>query len=966
MYPNRFFKQFSKHLTRVFDRRELKQIFFGSSLEDYFQFVDESVIGLPDDTLALEQHILSTFAPVDRVLGLLSKEAILRLSRDYLCVLTLHDSILGQQVTRMDSISMKCITDVSPMSKKERVLVIKYSDSNSGGLASAVFSSEHAEEIIQAMRQSLVRVAQASSHGPGAIPKDRKKVATRPDEVPGPLLNMALLNLGGMYPDTRYAAYKLLLAILSHFEFTCDERMLDVSGITVPSNSAVLAVSVSRSIAQHHPNMVFDFVCEAIRGFQNVSLRYHYFCLEYLMPWMECLAPLCIQWKEAGTFSEQLPHLREVLHMLVDATCCGEEILGALLEKLWKPLANCPNFLLEEVFQAVFVYSQQHVDKIDAAGEILCTLAVSRDNGSIVSQLILDEAVTAFLSETDVFQSPIHSNRVAWNPIRVCLRLLLATSLHSSFDVEANFSRTMQLILLAVGRGSLFTRQTLLSLFVNVVHGLVLNSNQVEQSSWRSILTQVQRDPRLQLLFFRNSRDLDSLLDRALVLPPITEECHPENKDNEVSMRSVEALGQVFLELVKTYSTIHSSVASRWLQELTRCSEVMAFESTNSVTQSRGLCLAGLLLKPPFSNETVLAVALHCQRPFTRRPVDVQLACGSLVCLSRMSPFLLASQARPLFVGCLALLPLAGPACTPLVVSLLNSLLELLKSTGLNRAAVPATPRGRQPVRRSQTLSPPSGGGVSGGSSLEEFLEVSAHLSPLEEILQISFSQHLSFSISSLLMQGMVKTETRPETEQLLISLVNTSFVLHGDISWDLVGFVALLIPFLSPASSNSLLHLGILCERDHCLRLSSDFLNKKHWTEDLCSLTIVFLTRLCDYGGSNASQSLCYRALDQMVRHLNDLVEISFPLLMDHCTRKFTVLPKSSEVRQYVVQVIHSIIEQSTHSSRFEDPDPVALLRTTSCVGVLELEDPSSLPPGAKAMLAAHVGSVFRALHDA
>ena len=113
--------------------------------------------------------------------------------------------------------------------------------------------------------------------------------------------------------------------------------------------------------------------------------------------------PLLILWLSVqGTFSEQLPHLREVLHMLVDATCCGEEvtclgllsciwwcftrlpsqscpfavsfpppkILGALLEKLWKPLANCPNFLLEEVFQAVFVYSQQHVDKIDAAGEV--------------------------------------------------------------------------------------------------------------------------------------------------------------------------------------------------------------------------------------------------------------------------------------------------------------------------------------------------------------------------------------------------------------------------------------------------------------------------------------------------------------------------------------------------------------------------------------------------------------------
>lgn len=45
-------------------------------------------------------------------------------SRDYLCVLTLHDSILGQQVTRMDSISMKCITDVSDMIHSLTVLSI--------------------------------------------------------------------------------------------------------------------------------------------------------------------------------------------------------------------------------------------------------------------------------------------------------------------------------------------------------------------------------------------------------------------------------------------------------------------------------------------------------------------------------------------------------------------------------------------------------------------------------------------------------------------------------------------------------------------------------------------------------------------------------------------------------------------------------------------------------------------------
>lgn len=53
----------------------------------------------------------------------------------------------------------------------------------------------------------------------------------RPRDVPGTLLNMALLNLGSLDPNLRTAAYNLLCALTQTFDLKIEGQLLETSGI---------------------------------------------------------------------------------------------------------------------------------------------------------------------------------------------------------------------------------------------------------------------------------------------------------------------------------------------------------------------------------------------------------------------------------------------------------------------------------------------------------------------------------------------------------------------------------------------------------------------------------------------------------------------------------------------------------------------------------------------------------------
>jgi neurofibromin 1 len=61
-------------------------------------------------------------------------------------------------------------------------------------------------------------------------PNNISEKTIRPNDVPGKLLNMALLNIGNDDPSLRLAAYNLLYALSNSFEFDVGNQLLDARG----------------------------------------------------------------------------------------------------------------------------------------------------------------------------------------------------------------------------------------------------------------------------------------------------------------------------------------------------------------------------------------------------------------------------------------------------------------------------------------------------------------------------------------------------------------------------------------------------------------------------------------------------------------------------------------------------------------------------------------------------------------
>ncbi|XP_028425781.1 neurofibromin isoform X4 [Perca flavescens] len=103
---------------------------------------------------------------------------------------------------------------------------------------------------------------------PDSIPQHTK---IRPKDVPGTLLNIALLNLGSSDPSLRSAAYNLLCALTCTFNLKIEGQLLETSGLCIPANNTLFIVSISKTLAANEPHLTLEFLEECISGFSKSS-----------------------------------------------------------------------------------------------------------------------------------------------------------------------------------------------------------------------------------------------------------------------------------------------------------------------------------------------------------------------------------------------------------------------------------------------------------------------------------------------------------------------------------------------------------------------------------------------------------------------------------------------------------------------------------------------------------------------
>lgn len=171
-------------------------------------------------------------------------------------------------------------------------------------------------------------------------PSNLTERAIRPNDVPGRLLNMALLNIGSDDPNLRLAAYNLLYALSMTFNFDVGKQLLDAKGkermifmactcslfvfsiidLCLPANSTSFIVNISEKIAATEPGFTLEFLSECFVGFNKSSEPLRYLCLDYMTPWLPNLAMFC-----RGT-PEDVNKTKEVLRLLIDLTVARTDV----------------------------------------------------------------------------------------------------------------------------------------------------------------------------------------------------------------------------------------------------------------------------------------------------------------------------------------------------------------------------------------------------------------------------------------------------------------------------------------------------------------------------------------------------------------------------------------------------------------------------------------------------------------
>lgn len=99
------------------------------------------------------------------------------------------------------------------------------------------------------------------------------RVVNNASDIPGTLLNMALLNLGNDDDQLRLAAYDMLDALCQYFDFKA-VSLLGIEGLGIPTHSFHFIVTTSERLAATQAKLTLEFLLECLQGLEFSKVEF--------------------------------------------------------------------------------------------------------------------------------------------------------------------------------------------------------------------------------------------------------------------------------------------------------------------------------------------------------------------------------------------------------------------------------------------------------------------------------------------------------------------------------------------------------------------------------------------------------------------------------------------------------------------------------------------------------------------
>ncbi|XP_067253752.1 neurofibromin isoform X2 [Chanodichthys erythropterus] len=575
---NTWVREYTKYHERLLTGlKGSKKLLFIDSPARLAEHVEPEQQKLPAATLALDED-LKVFHNALKLAHKDTKVSIKVGSTAVQVTSAERTRVLGQSVFLNDIYYASEIEEICLVDENQFTLTI----ANQG--TPLTFMHQECESIVHSIIHIRTRWELSQ---PDSIPQHTK---IRPKDVPGTLLNIALLNLGSSDPSLRSAAYNLLCALTCTFNLKIEGQLLETSGLCIPANNTLFIVSISKTLAANEPHLTLEFLEECISGFSKSSIELKHLCLEYMTPWLLNLVRFC---KHSDDAKRQ--RVTAILDKLITMTINEKQMYPSIQAKIWGSLGQITDLL--DVVLDSFIKTSATGGLGSIKAEVMADTAVALASGNVklVSSKVIIR-MCKIIDKTCLSPTPTLEQHLMWDDIAILARYMLMLSFNNSLDVAAHLPYLFHVVTLLVATGPLSLRASTHGLVINIIHSLCTCSQLCFSEETKQVLRLSLTEfslPKFYLLFgiskvksaaviaFRSS-----YRDRSF---------SPGSYERETfALSSLETVTEALLEIME--ACMRDIPGCKWLDQWTDLAQKFAFQYNPSL-QPRALVVFGCISK---------------------------------------------------------------------------------------------------------------------------------------------------------------------------------------------------------------------------------------------------------------------------------------------------------------------------------------------------------------------------------
>ncbi|KAI8142067.1 hypothetical protein BJV82DRAFT_159057 [Fennellomyces sp. T-0311] len=729
--PSNYLQRYIARLPRPLINKLIKRAFFATTLADLHERIAPSEIHLPKETIDLEKAPSTTFFPVTRMNSLKSTTPVtIKVSQEHFQIITVRKQEIYYNLYTIynDVYHISEIDDMTalPNSKLENGgdLMLKVDR----GKTSVVLSAAKRDAILALLRYNKHRY---ESSKPGNV----NERAIRPNDVPGRLLNMSLLNIGSDDPGLRLAAYNLLYALSLTFRFDVGNQLLNAKDLCIPSNSTDFIVSISESLASTEQHLTLEFLNECLVGFNKSSEPMRQLCLDYMAPWLRNLA--IYSRNIPDDHNKSLSKTKDVLRLLIELTVTRTDMYKHVQAKIWRTLSRVDD-MVNLIIDAFVQYSVENgigSPQAEAMADTIVTMSSISVRGKVISRM------RRVIQRTSLRPCRSLTEHPAWVEIAVLLRFVLMLSFNNVGPGKPYLPEIFHIVSLLVGTGPTLIRASVHELVVNIIHTLCTGMPQSEENikKLHFVLSDVC-DSKNRVYFGLTKPHANAFT--------ITHETMTDVSET-VNLSSLESIIRLLLDAL-SIGAPSIDVANMWRARWMGLVTSTAFQF-NPAIQPRSFVVLGCLAQDEVDDDLIYQILVALRGALAIfNETDSSLIVSIMMCLSNVIDNLPADSRylQPLFWLAIALVQMSHPSTFSPAVEFLQSVLRALDTHKLfaNRPVVEVLMDAREPL----------------GDVAKE----------LDAASGVSFDTHFSFAVAGILLKGIKHSNPKDVVFQCLTTFL--------------------------------------------------------------------------------------------------------------------------------------------------------------------------------------------------